>query len=182
MAYIPCPIWSDLQQSYVAVPAESSYLLVHVDDDTRKLPVLQKSIVVEDGESEDGDDDDELPEGVVELDSWLDTACRQLALMINEGDDDVPNDEGHNRFSYGRREWLVVTDDEADELWDQDLENYIDECILGELPEMAQNYFDREAWKKDARIDGRAHSLNRYDGNEECETINGEDYYIYRQN
>lgn len=68
-------------------------------------------------------------------------------------------------------EYLVVTDGEADTLWDEDLENYLDECILPEVPELSQRYFDREAWKKDARSDGRAHSLDRYDGDEESITV-----------
>jgi len=43
-------------------------------------------------------------------------------------------------------------------------------------------YFDDEKWKRDARIDGRAHSLSRYDGNEDDQEINGVTYYIYRTN
>ncbi|MHC4229459.1 MAG: hypothetical protein ACYSW0_18670 [Planctomycetota bacterium] len=73
-------------------------------------------------------------------------------------------------------EYLVVTDSEADYLWDQDLENYIDECL--EIPDHVEAFFDREAWKEHAKQDGRGHSLGRYDGGE------GEvgDYFIYRQN
>lgn len=83
---------------------------------------------------------------------------------------------------YGNQEYLVVTDDEADELWEQDLDNYLVEIILPELPETAKRYFDREAWKNDARFDGRAHSLARYDGDENTETINEIEFYIYRIN
>lgn len=100
--------------------------------------------------------------------------------------EEYPTDDG---------EYLVVTDEEADELWDQDLENYIDECL--ELPPQLENYFDREKWKRDARIDGRGHSLARYDGGEDkvrvelwerdedgnlVEVGDHETYYIYRQN
>lgn len=83
-----------------------------------------------------------------------------------------------NLFEYGSSEYLVCTDSEADDLWDEDLENYIDECILHELPEAYRNYFDREDWKSDARMDGRGHSLNRYDGNE----YEVEGFYIYQTN
>lgn len=85
-------------------------------------------------------------------------------------------------IEYGSEQYLVVTDDEADELWDEDLENYIEECILHELPEQYQGYFDNEKFKRDARIDGRAHSLNRYDGGEEFITVDNQEFYIYRQN
>lgn len=101
---------------------------------------------------------------------------------------------------YGNQEYLVVTDDEAEELWEQDLENYLEECIYPEIPEIARNYFDAESWKRDARYDGRAHSLARYDGNEEyitvyyndggtffaddstVETTEQQEFYIYRTN
>jgi hypothetical protein len=88
-----------------------------------------------------------------------------------------------NVYEFGKdQEYLVVTDDEGDEYWNEDLENYIDECILPELPEQYHNYFDSESWKADARYDGRGHSLNRYDGTEYEEEVEGETYYIYRQN
>lgn len=86
------------------------------------------------------------------------------------------------RFEDGNEEYLVVTDSEADELWDADFENYVDECILHELPEAYRGYFDTEKWKSDAKIDGRAHSLSRYDGDEDEIEIDGETFYIYRQN
>lgn len=79
-------------------------------------------------------------------------------------------------------EYLVLTDEEADKRWDEDLDNYIDDCILPEVHETARKYFDRETWKSDAREDGRGHSLNRYDGAEWSETVNGTEYYIYRTN
>jgi len=83
-------------------------------------------------------------------------------------------------YEYAGQEYLVCTDDEADEKQDEELENYIDECL--EIPDNIERYFDREAWKSDARNDGRGHCLNRYDGCEDSEEVNGETYYIYRQN
>jgi len=83
---------------------------------------------------------------------------------------------------YENKEYWVLTDDEADEKWEEDLENYIDDCILYQLPEHYRQYFDRESWKSDARHDGRGNSLGRYDGNENEETVNGTTYYIYRTN
>jgi len=81
-------------------------------------------------------------------------------------------------------DYLVCTNDEADELWDESLENYIDECIISELPKQYQNYFDREGWKSDARFDGRGHSLSSYDGCENEYNIDsfGETLYVYRIN
>lgn len=113
--------------------------------------------------------------------NWL----QENATLLEDEIQQSTYDE--NLFEYGSEEYLVVTDEEADELWNEDLENYIDECILHELPENYRQYFDREAWKSDAKYDGRGHSLNRYDGNEYEETVYNEygeknNYYIYRQN
>jgi len=85
-------------------------------------------------------------------------------------------------IEYENSEYLVLTDDEADEKWDDFLEDYIDECILYQLPEMYRTYFDRDAWKSDAKYDGRGNSLSSYDGSENEETVNGTTYYIYRTN
>lgn len=161
--------WVDEVNSYVALPKEL--------EPEALAPML---------ESEQPDDYEyELPEGCVELDYDEDTSRRMLALMISDGEKrSAPDQERYNDkvFSWGNREFLVVTDDEADKLWDEELDNYLDECVLTELPENVRHYFDREKWKHDARIDGRGHALNRYDGNEDCVEIDGTDYFIYRQN
>lgn len=80
-------------------------------------------------------------------------------------------------------EYMILDNDEADELWDQDLQNYLDECVLPELPENARAYFNEEKWKDAARGDGRAHSLGRYDGQERVEDDQETGrWYIYRVN
>jgi hypothetical protein len=82
--------------------------------------------------------------------------------------------------SHGRAEYAVGTDSEADEAWDQSLDSYLDDCgVLDAIPENLRWYFDRDAWKSDARHDGRGHSLASYDG-DEMELIDG--FYAYRIN
>jgi len=81
-----------------------------------------------------------------------------------------------------KNEYLILTDSEADDAQDAQLENYIDELILPEIPDAYRSYFDNEAWKEDAKQDGRGHSLSSYDGHEHEETVNGETFYIYRTN
>lgn len=83
-------------------------------------------------------------------------------------------------------EYLVLGEDEKEATWDEYLEEYIDECIFHELPEMYRGYFDSEAWKRDARMDGAGHCMAPYDGEEregvsECEGLDVI-YYIYRVN
>jgi len=96
--------------------------------------------------------------------------------------DEIKDGYNEQNFETDEGEFMVLTDEEADELWEEDLENYLDDCILPDLPDTAQRYFDRESWKRDARFDGRGHSLNRYDGSEEWEEVNGVTLYIYRTN
>lgn len=82
----------------------------------------------------------------------------------------------------GNDEYLIVTDQEADDIWDERLESYIDECILPDIPEHARNYFDNESWKVDAQMDGRGHAISSYDGCEYDIEIDGEILYIFRLN
>ena len=87
--------------------------------------------------------------------------------------------EGYdNSYSYYGQEYLVLTDEEADEEEDRQLSNYIDECL--DIPDDIRPYFDEEAWKRDARMDGRGHTLSSYDGCEHEETVNDTTYYIYK--
>ena len=85
-------------------------------------------------------------------------------------------------FEYGSKEYLVCTDSEADEKWEEYLDNYIDECVLPEISEPYRNYFNDKSFKDDCRKDGREHSLARYDGYEAKQKVLGVYYYIYRQN
>lgn len=82
-------------------------------------------------------------------------------------------------FESGGTEYMILTDKEATERAEESIDQYIDECVLGEMPENLQQYFDRESFISDCiSIDGRGHTLSGYDG-EEHEQGN---YYIYRTN
>lgn len=104
--------------------------------------------------------------------------------------EDLPEDEKQAFIDDAQKaiddyDYEVYTDEEADEKWDEELDNYIDECIMPEFEKVLPNmwtYFDSEAWKRDARFDGRGHSLSHYDGVENYEEVDRETYYIYRQN
>lgn len=79
-------------------------------------------------------------------------------------------------------DYMVLTDEEANQKWEESLDSYLEDIVYPELPEYLRNYFDEEKWKYDARMDGRGHSLSPYDGNESEETVEGETFYIYRTN
>jgi len=108
--------------------------------------------------------------------------AQHLGLKGEEIEELQPSSYDEKTIEYGQKDYLVVTDEEADELWDEELDNYVDECVLPEIPEHLRYYFDIEGWKADAKYDGRAHALNRYNGGEEWEKIGETEYYIYRQN
>lgn len=73
-------------------------------------------------------------------------------------------------------EYLVVTDEEADTLWEESLDSYIDDCLLSFNTSIATPGSTAPCF------DGRGHSLSSYDGEEHEEKIDGVWYYIYRVN
>jgi hypothetical protein len=80
-------------------------------------------------------------------------------------------------------EYLVLTDEEADKAFHESVENYVEECILGEIPEAYRAYFDTEKYINDVRMgDGRGPTLAICDGAEEEERVDGTWYFIYRVN
>lgn len=118
---------------------------------------------------------------------------RELFLLDIEGTEDLDLDINFaifcsnncteiKDFDEDDSDYLVLTDEEADVKWEESLDNYIEDCILSEIPSYLRMYFDEEKWKRDARVDGRGHSLGHYDGNEHYEDVNETTYYIYRQN
>jgi hypothetical protein len=87
---------------------------------------------------------------------------------------------GMSVYSADGGEYAVGTDDESDKALDQSLDSYVDDCgLLDSMPDHLVQYFDREAWKNDARNDGRGQWLSSYDG-DEIELGNG--LYAFRIN
>ena len=72
--------------------------------------------------------------------------------------------DNHSYFETPEGDYMVLTDYESDVAWEASIDSYIDECILPELPERYQMYFDRKQFHYDAQMDGRGHSLSTYDG------------------
>lgn len=105
--------------------------------------------------------------------------CQMFDLTANEIDDIAI--EGNNRICVQGTDYLFGTDSDMDDEWDASLDSYLEECVYPELSGNLAQYFDDEAWKSDARMDGRGHSLNSYDGGEIEYEHNGTYYYAYRQ-
>ena len=100
-------------------------------------------------------------------------------LSVNEVEDIVENSDTY--WTVQGVDYIAGTDDEMDDAWDVELDNYLEECVYPDLPENMRIYFDDDKWKDDARVDGRGHSLNRYDGGEEYTQVQREEIYAYRQ-
>lgn len=120
---------------------------------------------------------------------------KALILHKNEqGDRILYRDIDIERYSQGMvltvdgETWTVVDDYEADQMWDEVVEKYIDETILPQIPERYRQYFDHEEFKKDMAHDGRGNSISLYDGEEheiyvkDRECIGGSEMiFLYRQ-
>ena len=98
---------------------------------------------------------------------WVDRA-RALVKILDDVDVDDATEgyAGDESIEIDGAEYLVLTEDEANERWDEALDQYLEECIYPELQGSLATYFDSEAWKRDARFDGRGHCLASYDGEE----------------
>lgn len=126
-------------------------------------------------------DTEEIPAENEPFQKWIDETCTKLEdeITVSAYDD--------NTLEYGDEEYLIVDDETADDLWEQKLDYYLEELIYPELTGNLKHYFDDEAWKADARHDGRAYSLSSYDGNEDIECVYTEFgketyFFIYRVN
>jgi hypothetical protein len=111
-----------------------------------------------------------------------DEKAQALAQHLGVKPSDITVIDELENYEVDGSEYRVLTDSEADEANDESIQNYIDDCILPELPEAYRFYFDDEAFMRDARMDGRGHNLNYYDGTEYEAEINGTWYYIYQTN
>ena len=148
---------------------KSIALKQHLGEDCFILEDAKEAKIYE-GTKEDAreqfDEQSEDKEGIISFYLW----CAENLTEVEEYEEDSYND------------YLVLTDEEADEKWEESLDSYLEDCVYPELPKEMVNYFDDAAWKRDAKMDGRGHSLSGYDGNEDKETVNETTYYIYRIN
>ena len=120
---------------------------------------------------------------LLECDSFEDDDNKRCLIAFawnrKQGNDIGPADcsvESSGVIKVGGAEYRVLDDDERETAFEDCLENYLDECVEGsEGP-----YFDREAWKKDARIDGAGHFLASYDSDENEYHIGLDVWFLYR--
>lgn len=91
------------------------------------------------------------------------TALARL-LNINILETERASEDGRTFEAVGH-DWMVLTDTEADNAFDEEVENYVDDCM--DIPSNIMPYFDMDAYKKDVMMaEGRGRLLASYDGEE----------------
>jgi hypothetical protein len=106
-----------------------------------------------------------------------------FGVALEEIDESCDGDSLECDSEPGR--YLVCDDGEADERFEQHIDEQIDETVLPEIPEAYREYFDREQYTSD-QVDninaggGRGAALASYDSQEHEVKIDGEFYFIYR--
>jgi hypothetical protein len=96
--------------------------------------------------------------------------------------DKIEENGNYKYFNIDEKDYIVGNDSEMEKAQDDYLENYIDDCVLYQIPEHLRHYFDDESFKEDLKMDGRGHHLASCDGNEQTVDFNDVTYYFYRTN
>ena len=133
---------------------------------------------------------------------------KALAEELKCSENEIMNDtQDKNVFVVDKAEWLVLTDDEANKYVKENIENsawafnasfIIENSKLPyEAEEMLVSFQEKECENANDTIlaliddidkfvenavdaDGRGHFLSSYDSKERMQTIDGIDYYIYK--
>ena len=84
-------------------------------------------------------------------------------------------------LEWGNYEYYVLTNDEADDLYREHLDNLFEDTVLTQIPEHLQIYIDKNQWLDDTiGNSSRAEELADYDSIENDIIIGGKVFYIYR--
>ena len=96
-------------------------------------------------------------------------------------DETLDIEENFDEYEHDGHVYLILPDDEADERFDEYIDNLIDDVIKCEVPEQFQCYMDFKAMTDDYRAQtGRGEALATYDAIEHDELVDGVRYFIYR--
>ena len=117
---------------------------------------------------------------------WLEedesNADRTFEEYVADNCIEVEEYDDYSTVDGSRKEFLVLDENEADDRFEQSIENYVNDCVLSEIPKPYHRYFNLEEFTDDCKAVGRGHTIASYDGEENEEEVNGTTYYIYRIN
>lgn len=120
---------------------------------------------------------------------WIDNFSEKyvaIALHVLDGDTSLLEETiagvsyNDNIYTILGCTYLVFTDHEADGIWERYLDQYLDEYILRELPDICIPYIDRDVLKNGIKLNGGRGCLSIYDGIEHEVLVNNRWYYIFR--
>lgn len=130
---------------------------------------------------------DELDEKYKEIseedidDDRIIALMKHLDITPKEASEGITED-AYNYYTYGSQEYLVLTDDEADDKEYEYVKSTIEDCYLPDIKDSpAVYYIDIEKWTLDW-CNNRGQNIASYDGKENEEKVNSITYYIYRTN
>ena len=109
-----------------------------------------------------------------------DIKTQALAKFLGCDVDDIETTETEHRYSTAEgEEYDVLTDTQADNIYSDRFDDFVDECIICDIPDHLRIYFDRELYKKDTLISETRGHLLSIDNGENEQNHNGETFYIY---
>lgn len=86
---------------------------------------------------------------------------------------------GDYYISVDGTEYIVCTDEEADELFEDRIKDHFNDIVLTNIPEGYRRYMDFEKFKSD-EYQERGEYIAYYDGEEHEEHVDGTTYFIYK--
>lgn len=121
-----------------------------------------------------------VPKDWVDLDDDEEGANRILALRLHRDEWETPiTSRRGNEFTMGKKSWLVLTGQEADDECERRLNDRIDNVL--DIPPEIEPYFNRERWKADIKKYGRGNVVSCYDNTEINVLTAFNTFYIFRQ-
>ena len=114
----------------------------------------------------------------------MEDKIQALANHLALDDEDI-NDIIHiqdNLFKCYQEEYLILTDDEADDALKDYIDSLYQEDVIPRIPDDLQPYFKYKTWFFDKESQLERGVLSSYNDIEENEVVDGVTYYIYRLN
>jgi hypothetical protein len=110
----------------------------------------------------------------------IESDIEKVKQIKDISEEDYYNMIGECFYEYHYERYYVLTNSEADYVFDVEFKYYLEEVIYPYIPKYLHNYFDEYQYKKDLLLDGRGFIIAKYDGKENDVFINNRVFFIYR--
>lgn len=163
------------------------------DEEERKLmnSIYFNELVYMDKDDEDYEELVEMLVDDIEGMDFTDALVVCYIWLMKNGNDITLEDLEYGKYDFyeygniikwGNEEYVVVQETLMDVLFREYMEEYIDECVIGDIPESLRGYFDYEAYIDDWENDDGYSVMASYDGYIDDIDILGDQYYVFRIN